>query len=113
MNTSNNNEFRHFFGLMKKEDAAAAPTFQQTLTRKRLEQETLPLFPWLRSVAGLATAAALIFIVAQFTAQHPEPSADIHYWTAFSEWTASTDQFLISPDFSSETAGPSTINHAN
>jgi len=91
-------ELRALFQKLKTEEQQHVPAFEPLLrsATRRGQRAPRSILLWAR-LAGAAAVAAALVLALDFFRPHPRQlAADVEAWSALSQWTASTDTFLVS-----------------
>jgi hypothetical protein len=91
-------ELRSLFQKLRREEQLRVPAFEPLLrsAERRGQRAPRSVLLWVRLAGAAAVAAALVLMLGVFRPHQPQPAVDLEAWSALSQWTASTDTFLVS-----------------
>ena len=89
-------ELRSAFGGLRSADARTTPAFEPLarLARKRSQRALGRAYRLARLTGAAAGASILIVAIGVFRPCLRQPAVDPDAWSALTQWTASTDNFL-------------------
>lgn len=88
------NKIRELFAVVRREDAAAAPPFHNSIRPRvsRRESGHHPAWPWI-AAGAFASITAVLFLIGR-PAESNTAVANAEDWSVICEWSAPSDTFL-------------------